>query len=304
MNILIIDIDSKIPNYALSKVEKYHLDKGDEIMWNMPLARDWADRVYVSCVFEKNKKKCFDYEDDNKCLIGGSGYSLSINLPEEIEATKPHINLGFTTRGCIRKCPFCIVPEKEGFIRVEADIYDLWDGISQDIILLDNNILALPEHFFLISKQLKKENLRVDFNQGLDFRLLTDEIWSELKTLRHLQEIRFAFDDISYKSKVLKALDLMKKNGIKDWQTRWYVYVGVKDNFESVFERLVILKEYRQGAYLMRDKEIYRKKEFIALAQYVNTMGAFKMDFLEVFNRSKKLNSYKKFIPKEFLKRN
>lgn len=294
-------MDSKIPNYALKKVEKYHSDRGDEVVWNIPLYRHNADKVYVSCIFEKNKSKCYDYEDDPKCLIGGSGYSLSINLPEEIEQIKPRINLGFATRGCIRKCYFCIVPQKEGRIRAEADIYDLWDGKSKEIILLDNNILALPEHFFLISKQLKKENLKVDFNQGLDFRLLTDEIWQELKTLKHLQEIRFAFDDIAYKNKVVEKLELMKRNGLRDWKTRWYVYIGIKDTFESVYERLMILKEYKQGAYVMRDEKIYNIPYYIALAQYANTMGAFKMDFKEVFNRSEKLNRYRKFIPEKHL---
>lgn len=293
-----------MPNLALKKIEKYHKDKGDEIIWNLPLARPITDKIYVSCVFKRNKKKCFDWQDDPKCLIGGSGYSLKIELPEEIEKIKPHINLGFTTRGCIRHCEFCIVPEKEGEIRIESDIYDLWDGKSKDIILLDNNILALPEHFFLICKQLKKENLRVDFNQGLDFRLLTNDIWTELKTLKHIHEIRFAFDNIAYKSSVLKTLELMKRNGLKDWQTRWYVYVGEKDTFESVFERLMLLKKYNQGVYLMRDSKVYNIPEYIALAQYTNTMGAFKMDFKDVFNKSKKLKTYRKFIPTKFLERN
>jgi len=125
-----------------------------------------------------------------------------------------------------------------------------------------------------------------------------------IKTLKHIQEIRFAFDDIAYKSFVLKALELMKKNGLKDWQTRWYVYVGEKDNFESVFERLMLLKKYNQGVYLMRDSKVYNIPEYIALAQYTNTMGAFKMNFIDVFNKSKKLKTYKKFIPTKFLERN
>jgi len=301
MKILIIDIDSKIPNYALKKVEKYHLDKGDEVIWNMPLYRHLADKVYVSCVFKKNEYKCYDYMDDDKCLIGGSGYSLSVTLPDEIETVKPRINLGFTTRGCVRNCEFCIVPQKEGKIKAEADIYDLWDGKSKEIILMDNNILALPEHFYLISRQLQKENLKVDFNQGLDFRLLTEEIWNELNKLKHLNEIRFAFDYIQYKDKVIEKLELMKKVGLKDWKTRWYVYVGEKDNFDTVFERLMILKKYKQGAYVMRDEKVYNVPEFVALAQYANTMGAFKFDFYEVMNKSKKLRHYAKAIPKWIL---
>ncbi|MHB1275787.1 MAG: hypothetical protein ACYC0D_07845, partial [Candidatus Humimicrobiaceae bacterium] len=263
MKILLIDIDSKIPNLALKKIEKYHIDKGDEVVWNFPLYRQKADKVYVSCVFTKNSNRCFDYEDDPKCLIGGSGYDLSIKLPEEIGVIKPHINLGFTTRGCIRKCDFCIVPKKEGKIRIEADIYDLWDGKSKKIILLDNNILALPRHFETICNQLTKEGLKVDFNQGLDHRLLTPVICKKLLSLKHLQEIRFAFDHINYKPKVLKALKMLKECGLKDWRSRWYVYIGIKDTFETVFERLMILKEHHQCAYIMRDASIYYKTEYI-----------------------------------------
>ncbi|GAH92586.1 unnamed protein product, partial [marine sediment metagenome] len=84
-------------------------------------------------------------------------------LRPEIEEMKPKINIGFTTRGCIRKCPFCIVPEKEGKIRVVGDIYDFWDREGTELIILDNNILALPEHFKMICTQLKQENLKVDF---------------------------------------------------------------------------------------------------------------------------------------------
>ena len=60
MRILFIDIDSKIPNFALKKIEKYHLDKGDEIIWNNELFKNSVDKIYVSCVFDWNKSKCKD----------------------------------------------------------------------------------------------------------------------------------------------------------------------------------------------------------------------------------------------------
>ena len=108
MKILIINIDSKkIPNLALKKIEKYHLDKGDEVMWDMPLFAHLSDKIYVSCVFEKNKKQCETW--GTRAEIGGSGYDINSKLPEEIENIKPRINLGFTSRGCIRNCKFCIV---------------------------------------------------------------------------------------------------------------------------------------------------------------------------------------------------
>jgi hypothetical protein len=298
MQILLIDIDSKIPNLALHKIAKYHTDLGDTIIWNNPLMQYTSDKIYVSCVFDWNKDKCIEWE--GKAEIGGSGYSLKNILPEAIESIKPKINLGFTTRGCIRHCKFCIVPEKEGMVRAVADIYDIWDGKSKEIILLDNNILALPDHFFKIASQLKKEKLKVDFNQGLDHRLLTDEIAKELISLKHTHEIRFAFDDIGYTPSVVNALEILKNNNIKNWGTRWYIYVSPKDTFRTVMDRMVLLKEYKQATYVMRDSKIYNIPEFIALASWGNTMGAFKMNFKDVLNKSKRLSPYKKYF-KEYL---
>lgn len=55
MIILLINIDSVIPNYALHKVERYYLDRGHEVVWDMPLFASSADKIYVSCVFKENK---------------------------------------------------------------------------------------------------------------------------------------------------------------------------------------------------------------------------------------------------------
>lgn len=293
---MLVSIDSKIPNLALCKIEKYHKDRGDEVFWDFPLMRNEMDKIYVSCVFDWNKDKCNDWEGIAE--IGGSGYSLTKTLPEEIEKVKPKINLGFTTRGCIRNCYFCIVPKKEGMIKVEGDIYDLWDGKSKEVTILDNNILALPEHFKLICSQIKKENLRVDFNQGLDHRLLTKELCQTLLSVKN-KELRFAFDHIGYKPMVLKAIKILKECGVGDWKTRWYVYVGENDTFESVYERMVILKENKQGVYVMRDRKVYDKPEFIALASWGNTMGAFKIASLkEILDSSKRMKPYKKYFMK------
>jgi hypothetical protein len=301
MKVLLIDIDSIIPNLALKKIEKYHIYKGDEIIWDFPLAKYECDKIYVSCVFDWNKWKCEEWEGIAE--IGGSGYSLSINLPKEINDIKPKINFGFTTRGCIRNCYFCIVPQKEGMIHIVGDIYDIWDGISKEVVIMDNNILARPEHFFLIAEQLIKEKLKVDFNQGLDHRLLTPNIAKKLLQLKHINEIRFAFDNINYKGSVLKALQILIDEGMGDWKTRWYVYVGERDTFESVYERLNILKENKQGAYVMRDRKVHDNKQFIALSSWANTIGAFKLgSFSEIFNKSERMRSYIKYIPKHYLK--
>jgi len=293
--ILLIDIDSKMPNLALKKIETYYRSQGQEVLWNMPLMRYKADKIYVSCIFDWNKHLCDEW---GGAEIGGSGYSISKKLPDDIDCMKPKINFGFTTRGCIRNCYFCIVPQKEGYIKAVGDIYDFWDGEAKEIIVIDNNILALPEHFKLICSQIKKENLWVDFNQGLDHRLLTDKMCKQLVSVK-TKQLRFAFDDLAYKKTALRAIKILKDNGVRDWKARWYVYAGEKDTYDTVYERLCILKEQSQGAYLMRDRKVYNKKEFIALSSWANTPGAFKQDLGELCNKSEKMSHYKQYVKLE-----
>ena len=247
MNVLLLDIDSKTPNLALHKVATYHSQKGDEVKWNFPLLSIWADEIYVSCVFTENRHLTAEWE--GIASIGGSGYDLSIKLPQEIEAVKPRINMGFTTRGCIRNCSFCIVPEKEGNIHVVGDLLDLWDGKTKDVCVMDNNILALPEHFNLICQQAQKNNIRVDFNQGLDHRLLTQDMANTLKATSHT-EYRFSFDSVDQYRSVESALAILNEAGIR--RSLWYVLVGFNTTFQEDMERLLFLKHMGQTVFVQR----------------------------------------------------
>ena len=286
MKVLLIDIDSTIPNLALKKIEKYHLDRGDEVMWDMPLFAHLSDKIYVSCIFEKNKDKAREWED--RASVGGSGYSLKIELPPEIESIKPRINLGFTSRGCIRNCKFCIVRRKEGKIRAVGDLLDLWNGEDRDITLLDNNILALPDHFKFICRQARENKLKLDFNQGLDCRLLTQDMVDDIKTIRH-DELHFAFDDLEYSGAVDKAITLLQKNDIK--RCTWLVLVGYNTTIDEDFCRITHLKQRNQNAYVMR----YNGKTtpgLTALSRWVNNRAWFQAitweKFLEINYKNKK----------------
>ena len=269
MKILILDIDSKIPNLALKKIEKYHQSQGDEITWNMPLYAHMADKIYASCIFERSREKAIQWE--GRALIGGSGYDISIKLPPEIETIKPRINLGFTTRGCIRKCEFCIVPEKEGRIKIEGDLLDLWDGKAKDITLLDNNILAAPKHFKEICNQARENKIRLDFNQGLDYRLLNQAMVDELKTIRH-QELHFAWDNFDEQPGIDKVIDMLQDNKIN--RCTWLVLAGFNTDFQQDLYRVSHLKARNQNAYLMRYNG-QTTKELTRLSRWVNNRSWF-----------------------------
>lgn len=307
MKIGLIHIDGTLPNLALMKLSAWHKQKGDEvhlIKSNEPSTLLFPyDKHYVSCIFDKNKTKAINKA---KALpnseLGGVGVN-NVRLPEEIEHLMPDYELygcdysiGFTTRGCIRNCPFCKVPQHEGKIRKNCDIFEFWNPQHRELILMDNNILALPEHFKKIAKQIKDNNLIVDFNQGLDFRLLTPEICDVLLDIRHKAEIRFAFDYLAYKPMVLNAIKMLRDAGLKDWGSRWYVYVSPEDTFQTVYERMKLLWDNKQACYVMRDRKIAHKPEFIALASWGNMMGAFKQDLKELLEHSERLKIYKKYF--------
>jgi radical SAM superfamily enzyme YgiQ (UPF0313 family) len=292
MKVLLIDIDSTIPNIALKKIEKYHVSKGDEIIWNFDMAKYCADKIYVSCVFTKNRYLAEEWE--GKAEIGGTGYDLHKKLPKEIEDIILHINWGFTTRGCVRKCSFCFVPEKEGKIHIVGDLYDIWDGKAKDVVLMDNNITALPSHMIKILKQAQKENIRLDFNQGLDIRLLTSEICEELKKTK-ITQIRFAYDNHKMLTIINKKMKLLHEYNIK---AMWYVLVGFDSEIKEEINRINYLIKNNQRAYLMRHDKCNNDKKYIAFARWVNSplFGKGTIPFFEYLNNTEDGKKYLKYF--------
>ena len=55
MKVLLLNIDSKLPNIALKKIEMYHKD--DEVIWDMPMMLNQVDKAYASCIFTRNKSR-------------------------------------------------------------------------------------------------------------------------------------------------------------------------------------------------------------------------------------------------------
>jgi hypothetical protein len=278
MKVMIVNID-KFKNFALEKIKIYHKNNGDEIFDEFPLLAHTMDKIYVSCIFDFNRYLVEEWEGHKNVVMGGTGINIKTKLPKEIETIKPRLNYGFTQRGCIRKCPFCVVHKKEKFEAV-GDLLDLWDGKSKEIELYDNNILAMPEQFFKITQQAIDNKIKIDFNQGMDIRLLNIDFAKRMKETALKME-RFAFDNILYKDKVLNGIELMKSVYGKNWRGFWYVYTD--GNFDDVMERLNILKKNGQKAYLMRDIKCKKRSDMIKLAQWVN--GIYGQFFLYDFDK-------------------
>lgn len=217
------------PNFALMKISSYYKEQGDEVqIWN-PIEK--FDRVYSSKVFTFTPEETMLPEDTIK---GGTGYGIYDKLPFFIEISKPDYSLypnvkhaiGFLTRGCIRKCPWCVVPKKEG----DIEMYEKWTNIkrpdSRDIVFMDNNVLASAWGLHEIVEMVGKD-VRVDFNQGLDARLITPEIAFLLSKLKWIRFIRMSCDTDAMLDTVLQAVGRLGNNGVKPY--RIFVYLLVQD---------------------------------------------------------------------------
>ena len=172
------------------------------------------------------------------------------------------------------------MPEKEGHIQAVADIYEFWDARHRHIVLCDNNILALPDHFEKIAGQIRKEKLSVDFNQGLDIRLLNEENAAILADLRIKPNLRFSWDNTKSEGAVLRGIQLLRAVGIK--RSQFFVLSGFDSTFEDDLYRLNRLKQEGQRAYLMRYNTVRGKREYNDLAAWANQPAFFsKMTFQE-----------------------
>ena len=82
-------------------------------------------------------------------------------------------SIGFLTRGCWRKCKFC-VNQKYDRVFAHSPLEEFIDPSRRKICLLDDNFLGYPQWKTAL-QQLIDTGRPFKFKQGLDERLLTDE---------------------------------------------------------------------------------------------------------------------------------
>lgn len=239
------------------------------------------DTIYVTSLFTWDADKVVDsvlhYQRKfprSTIQVGGIAASLIPDYIYSKTGVKPHLGLlksaesfapdyamnfgrkmkssiSFTSRGCIRNCKFCNVRtlEPEFYIKNswEKDI----DKELPAITFWDNNWLASP------NVEADCENLRrigkpVDFNQGLDARLLDNDMAKLLSKIR-LSPVRFAFDNIAHEKSVLNAIRLAKKHLSTD--IRVYVLYNFTDTPEDFFHRIHLLNKEGVLAFPMEYRE-------------------------------------------------
>jgi len=195
--------------------------------WNLPEA-------YSRCVWYR--------QDGYHVKAGGPAVSLLPHYLSEVAQCNGELPVlwrhnpeaTFTSRGCIRTCEFCAVP------RIEGDLVELtvWEPKS---IICDNNLLACSRrHFDLVIDQLKAIKY-IDFNQGLDARLLKAHHIERIREL-NLSCVRLSWDWIEEESVVISAIRALKEAGIPKSKIRVYVLVNFKDDFDNAQYRCLSLK--------------------------------------------------------------
>lgn len=261
--ILLIDVDSTIPNVPLMKISAGHKNCGDHVFLNKGCD---PDKVYISCVFSWNKAKALGIAKMFSCEVEVGGYGVSDRqLPSVIEHMMPDYSLypnmdfsmGYTSRGCLRRCKFCIVWKKEGTIRDHASIGEFWNPSHRKLVLLDNNFLASPKWKqnieFLITHRIA-----TTFCQGLDIRLVNDEnaLWLSLVNSQTMsfghRMYYFAFDDPALEDRVRKGVAILRKHGIKPYHLTFYLLCGFSTSHEEDMHRFKVIREWGAHPYVMK----------------------------------------------------
>lgn len=281
MRIGLIDVDGhNYPNLPLMKLSAWHKTQGDQVEWYMPLFHSIGepfDRVYMSKVFSFTPD--FEYPINAKEVVkGGSGYCIELengkevyhterdkNLPPEIEHIYPDYSLypeqckdtayGFLTRGCPRGCHFCHVEAKEGRCSHKvADLSEFWRG-QKNIVLCDPNLIACPDWKDLL-QQLIDSKAKVNINQGIDIRMMTEEKAEMIRKLR-VDTVHFAWDRYEDKDIIVPKFKTFKDiTGWRSRKTSVYVLTNFNTTFEQDLERIYTLRDLDYDPYVMiYDKE-------------------------------------------------
>lgn len=318
-NVAIVDADligrkkHRFPNLACMKISGYIKSQNNKVTLITDyeqLKTNIYDKVYMSKVFMDTYIPEWIVNLSN-INYGGTGffYDKAPNLPYEIEHHMPDYHLydawvdqqlkngvkkkdlkyyidysiGFTTRGCFRKCDFC-VNKNYNKVEIHSPLEEFLDINRKKICLLDDNILgcsgwkSILNNLIAIGKQFQ-------FKQGIDIRLMTNEKALLLTSCKYDEDYIFAFDNIKDRNEIENKLMIWKKYNItKGQNTKLYVFCGFdrenkwdlnfwKQDITDLFERIKILMKYNCKPYIMR---YYKYNEspyrgiYINIAQWCN----------------------------------
>lgn len=311
----------RFPNLACMKISGYHKKRGDNVVLKLNYTNlTEYDRVYISKVFTDTHipEHVMTF---NNVLYGGTGffYDKAPKLPDEIEHHFPDYHLydswvetqlaigdkrneykfyldysiGFLTRGCFRKCPFC-VNKNYSQVNIHSPLIEFVDTARKKICMLDDNFLGSSKWKELLEELQLTEKSFV-FKQGLDERILTDEKCELLFSSNYDGDYMFAFDNLEDAEIIETKLKMLRKHTDKvlkfycftgfDRNNKWDINFWKQDIFD-LLRRIEILIKYKCLPYVMRFNKYvdspYRGL-YISIARWCNQPSFFKKMSLRQF---------------------
>jgi hypothetical protein len=329
MRIGILDSDlfrgTRFPNLALMKISSYYKERGHEV--ELILDYDQSvefDKIFLAKVFSKTLVPGWFLMN---AICGGTGldYTKEKTLPNKIEHIYPDYglydefveqqikkcvgygslkyyidySLGFTTRGCFRKCEFCVNKKYDKVLR-HSPVSEFLNRKKKFICLLDDNILGYS-NWEEVLDELNNTGKPFEFKQGVDIRLMTKRKAIALESSNYKGGFFFAFDNIADKDLIDRKLAIWRE--VHDKIDVAYVLCGFYsqdvDDIISTFERIKILISHKTLPYIMRHENYaksWHRGMYINLARWCNQQNAFKKlsfrEFCEHFGKDSSTYRY------------
>jgi len=250
VKVLLFQLDGKVPNVALMRIAAHHRGLGDsvELRWGRtvdpsPDFFDRPDKVYASLIFERTRpvaeRLLASYPS---AIVGGTGWEVSSSLEAVGISTREQDysiypgwkqSIGFTQRGCRLSCPFCVVPAKEGKVRFDRSVPEIWRGDPwpRHLILLDNDFFG-QEAWRERIREMREGRFKVSFNQGINARFLTDETAEAIASVDYRDDqmdekrIYTAWDNRKDEDRLFDGLRALVRHGVKPDDIMVYILLG------------------------------------------------------------------------------
>jgi hypothetical protein len=261
LNVLLLQLDGKLPNLALMRIASHHRALGHSVTLRRPMnerapslkpeaiAQDsfgepvqWS-AIYASAIFSRSSALVGLVRGlYPNAIVGGTGVDSTISLEQfGITTIEPDYSIyprftasmGFSQRGCRLKCPFCVVPKKEGPVREEQTITSIWRGepYPKHIVLLDNDFFGQPEWRSRIA-EIRDGGFKVNFCQGINARMLNDESAEAIASVDYRdsefrsRRIYTAWDNRKDEERLMKGLEALVRHGVKPGEIMVYILIG------------------------------------------------------------------------------
>jgi len=290
---LLLQLDGKLPNVALMRIAAHHRALGEDVELRRagnlrslePHLWDKHDKVYASLIFERTRPLAERLLLARPgAIVGGTGWEVSssleahgISTTEQDYSIYPRFrsSIGFLQRGCRLRCPFCVVPRKEGRVRPEQAAHSLWRGDPwpRELVLLDNDFFGNPQWRDRIA-EMRDGGFKVNFNQGINARFLDDETAEAVASVDYWdwrmnrRAVHTAWDNRKDEKRLMRGLELLVSHGVKPRHITVMMLIGYwpKETHEDREHRRATLRAFGALPYPM---PFVRTQELVGFQRWV-----------------------------------